>query len=67
MPSSKDVIKYMLPSSGCSLLMAVKETLHVMHYELCSTTFAKLWQKYIKMADWQIFNEVSIANFTHKS
>ena len=64
MPSSQDVVKFMLPSSACTLFMAVKEVVRTMHNELYSTTFTKLWQKYARMVDSHIFNEVISCTFT---
>ena len=59
MPAPRDVIKHILPSSACSLFMAVKETLRNMRDELSPVVFGNLWQKYAKAADCHIFNEVN--------
>jgi len=62
MPASRDVVKHILPPSACSLFMAVKEILRNMRSELSPVVFGSLWQKYAKMADCHIFNELILDN-----
>lgn len=63
MPSSQNVVKPMLSSPACTLLMNVKETLQNMNHHLSPKIFAKFWQKYAKMADSYMFNEVGIFHY----